>query len=58
MRHYYCANHSAFSVRPIFKRLSEDDVHKIGSFEAYFIFSNGKEDWFPVNSLVSSLLLK
>ena len=36
MRHYDCANHSAFSVRPIFKRLSEDDVLNIGNFEAYF----------------------
>ena len=49
MRPYNCANHSSFSVRPFFKRHSEDDVHSIGSFEAYFIFAYGKGEWFPVN---------
>ena len=51
MRHYHCADHSAFSLRPIFKRPCENDVHNICNFEAYFISANGREDWFPVNLL-------
>ena len=36
MRHYHCANHSAFSLQPSFKHC----VHNMGNFEAYFDFAN------------------
>ena len=53
MWYYYCANHSAFSLRPIFKRLSEDDVRIIDHFEAYCIFANDFCQWsLPVNYLI------
>ena len=52
MRHYHCPNHSAFNLRPIFKRPGENDNHNICNFEAYFIFDNGKQDWFQVNYFI------
>ena len=39
---------------PIFQRPGENDVHNICNIEAYYIFANGKEDWFPVNYFILS----